>query len=165
MLYRIATINDIEQLVKCRKKQLIDEGIAPDKDIDSELIHFFQKRLNDNSMVEWVGIDHDTIVATAAIVFYDFPPTYDNQSGIKGYITNMYTAPEYRGKGIATLLIDKLVQEAKNRNVEKLWLGASKMGRPVYLRYGFKETDEWLELNDICNDEYGINYYMRGERR
>lgn len=149
MYYRTATIDDIEALVKLRKKQLIDEGIEANKDIDEELIIFFRKKLSDHSLVEWLVLDNETIIATAAIVFYDFPPTYTNKSGIKGYITNMYTAPEYRGKGIATSLLDKLVEEAKNRKVEKLWLGASKLGRPVYLKYGFKETNEWLELNDI----------------
>lgn len=69
---------------------------------------------------------------------------------MKGYVTNMYTAPEHRRRGIATLLLGKLVKEAKSRNVEKLWLHASKMGRPVYLKYGFQETDELLERKDIC---------------
>lgn len=89
MFYRIATENDIETLVALRKKQLIDEGIVPGCDIDNELTDFFTKKLSDNSMVEWVGIEDNVIVASAAIVFYDFPPTYINKSGIKGYITNM----------------------------------------------------------------------------
>lgn len=149
MYYRTATVDDIEVLVELRKKQLVDEGIAANKDIDKALMNFFRKKLGDNSLIEWIVSDNDIIIATAAIVFYEFPPTYTNKSGIKGYITNMYTAPEYRGRGIATSLLDKLVEEAKNRKVEKLWLGASKLGRPIYLKYGFKETNEWLELSDI----------------
>lgn len=152
--YRTATVDDIEALVKLRKKQLVDEGIVANKNIDEELTCFFRKKLGDHSLIEWIVLDNDRIIATAAIVFYEFPPTYTNKSGIKGYITNMYTAPEYRGRGIATSLLDKLVEEAKSRKVEKLWLGASKLGRPVYLKYGFKETNEWLELNDI--DTIGI---------
>lgn len=149
MYYRTATIDDIEVLVKLRKRQLVDEGIVANKSIDEELINFFRKKLGDNSLIEWIVLDNHIVIATGAIVFYEFPPTYTNKSGIKGYITNMYTAPEYRGRGIATSLLDKLVEEAKVRKVEKLWLGASKLGRPVYLKYGFKETNEWLELNDI----------------
>lgn len=146
---RKATINDIEVLADLRKKQLMDEGIEANKDIDEELIRFFQQKLTDNSLVEWVVEDEGKIIATAAIVFYEFPPTYTNKSGIKGYITNMYTDPAYRGRGIASSLLDTLVDEARERKVEKLWLGASKLGRPVYLKYGFKETNEWLELNTI----------------
>ena len=146
MNYRTATLDDIEVLVELRKKQLVDEGIDANKDINEELTNFFRKKLDDHSLIEWVVSGNDTIIATAAIVFYEFPPTYTNKSGVKGYITNMYTVPEYRGKGIATSLLDKLVEEAKTRKVEKLWLSASKLGRPVYLKYGFKETNEWLEL-------------------
>lgn len=58
----------------------------------------------------------------------------------------MYTKNAYRGKGIATTLLTKLVEEAKSLGIKKIWLGASKLGRPVYKKFGFKETDEWMEL-------------------
>jgi GNAT superfamily N-acetyltransferase len=96
--------------------------------------------------VEWVAEENNVIIATAAIVFYEFPPSYTNESGIKGYITNMYTAPAYRGRGIAASLLDKLRTEAKERKVQLLWLNASKMGRPVYQRLGFKDSYDWMEL-------------------
>lgn len=102
--------------------------------------------MEDDSLVEWVGVDDEKIVATSAIIFYEFPPSYTDKMGIKGYVTNMYTAPEYRGRGIASSLLDKLVEEARARNVKDLWLGASKMGRPVYLKYGFEELNSWLDF-------------------
>jgi len=146
MIYRIASTNDIETLVAIRKKQLIDEGIEPSIDIDKELFDFFHTKINDGSLVEWVVEDSTEIIATAAIVFYQFPPTYTNKTGWKGYITNMYTSDNYRKRGIATNLLEKLVEEAKSRKVKKLWLGASSLGRPVYERFGFKATGEWLDL-------------------
>ncbi|WP_411932304.1 GNAT family N-acetyltransferase [Priestia megaterium] len=59
----------------------------------------------------------------------------------------MYTEESYRGQGIATKLLTKLVAEAKTAGIIEIWLGASKLGRPVYKKFGFKETDEWLELD------------------
>ncbi|GFP75617.1 GNAT family N-acetyltransferase [Clostridium fungisolvens] len=147
MIYRKANISEIEQLSELRKQQLIDEGIEPNIDIDEELKVFFHNKLNDGSLIQWVVEDHDEIIATAAIVFYEFPPTYTNKSGKKGYVTNVYTKDNYRGRGIATTLLNKLVEESKMAGVMKLWLGASKLGRPVYKRFGFKENDSWLELN------------------
>ena len=146
MIYRIATPNDISTLVEIRKRQLIDEGIEPTIDIDKELFDFFHAKINDGSLVEWLVEDGAQIIATAAIVFYQFPPTYTNKTGWKGYITNMYTADSYRKRGIATHLLEKLVEEAKSRNVKKIWLGASTLGRPVYEKFGFKGTGEWLDL-------------------
>ena len=120
MFYRTAEIADIEVLVDLRKKQLMEEGLTPDSDIDGELTAFFQRKLQDRSLVEWVGLEGGAIVATAAVVFYDFPPSFANRTGVKGYVTNMYTAPEHRGKGVATALLDKLAAEAKARNVASL---------------------------------------------
>ena len=147
MNYRKADIKDIPLLVDIRKKQLIDEGIEPNIDIDEELTIYFNNKLADNSLVEWIAEEDNKIIATAAILFIDFPPTYTNKTGRKGYITNMYTEPNFRGKGIATGMLDRLVNEAKERNIHKILLVASKLGRPVYKKYGFQDTDEWLELN------------------
>ncbi|WP_176585791.1 GNAT family N-acetyltransferase [Priestia megaterium] len=147
MKFRKATVNEIDQLIYLRKKQLVDEGIEPNQEIDTELKEFFTNKMSDGSLVEWVVEDNDKIIATGAIIFYEFPPTYTNKSGKKAYITNMYTKESYRGQGIATKLLTKLVAEAKTAGIIKIWLGASKLGRPVYKKFGFNETDEWLELD------------------
>ncbi|MFB5189815.1 GNAT family N-acetyltransferase [Alicyclobacillus fastidiosus] len=147
MKYRKANIDDVDKLVDLRKRQLVGEGIAPNIDIDMELFSFFENKLNDGSLVQWVVENDEDIIACGGIIFYEFPPTYTNMSGKKGYITNMYTEKTYRGQGIATKLLTKLVDEAKNLGITKIWLGASKLGRPVYQKFGFKETNEWLELS------------------
>ena len=147
MKFRLGTPDDIGIMCALRKKQLVDEGISPSVDIDAELREFFEKKLRSGELVEWLLEEKDKIIATGDIVFYEFPPTYTNRSGVKGYITNMYTKPEYRGQGIATSMLARLAEEAKRRGVKKLWLGASKMGRPVYEKFGFKDSDGWLELN------------------
>lgn len=147
MNYRKANIDDMDILIELRKKQLVDEGIEPNVDIDSELYIFFKNKLSDNSLIQWLVEENGEVIACGAIIFYDFPPSYTNKSGRKAYITNMYTKENYRGQGIATSLLSKLVEEATNSGITKIWLGASKLGRPVYKKFGFKETDEWLELN------------------
>ena len=142
-----ATVNEIDQLIYLRKKQLVDEGIEPNQEIDTELKEFFTNKMSDGSLIEWIVEDNEEIIATGAIVFYEFPPTYTNKSGKKAYLTNMYTKESYRGQGIATKLLTKLVAEAKTAGIIKIWLGASNLGRPVYKKFGFKEADEWLELD------------------
>ncbi|MEH7275381.1 GNAT family N-acetyltransferase, partial [Neobacillus vireti] len=140
-------LDDINELIDLRKKQLVDEGIEPNIDIDTELNNFFKNKLSEGTLIQLLVEDNEAIIACGAIILYDFPPTYTNKTGKKGYITNMFTREDYRGQGIATSLLKKLVVEAKESGVSKLWLGASKLGRPVYKKFGFKETDEWLELN------------------
>ncbi len=147
MKYRKATIDDIDKLIELRKKQLVDEGIDPIIDIDTELSVFFKNKLSDGTLVQWLVEDQEEMIACGAVIFYEFPPSYTNKTGKKAYIANMYTNENYRGQGIATKLLTKLVDEVKISGISKIWLGASKMGRPVYKKFGFIETDEFLELN------------------
>ncbi|RDW20919.1 GNAT family N-acetyltransferase [Oceanobacillus chungangensis] len=147
MNYRKANIDDIDKLIELRKQQLVDEGIEPSGDIDKELNVFFHTKLSDSTLIQLLVEDKEEIIACGAIIFYEFPPSYTNKSGKKAYITNMFTKENYRGQGIATNLLTNLVDVAKESGISKIWLGASKLGRPVYKKFGFKETDEWLELN------------------
>ncbi|MDQ6597754.1 GNAT family N-acetyltransferase [Bacillus salipaludis] len=149
MKYRKANNEDIDLLVELRKKQLVDEGIEPNIDIEKELYVFFKNKLSDGTLIQWLVEDKEEIIACGAVIFYEFPPSYTNKTGKKAYIANMYTNENYRGQGIATKLLTKLVDEVKISGISKIWLGASKMGRPVYKKFGFTETDEFLELNII----------------
>ncbi|MEH6944781.1 GNAT family N-acetyltransferase [Bacillus sp. JJ722] len=149
MKFRKANNNDIKKLVELRKKQLVDEGLEPNIDIDSELTIFFKNKLSDGTLIQWLVEDKEEIIACGAVIFYEFPPSYTNKTGKKGYIANMYTNENYRGQGIATMLLTRLVEEVRTSGISKIWLGASKMGRPVYKKFGFIETDEYLELNII----------------
>ncbi len=147
MEFRKANNSDIPRLIELRKKQLIDEGIEPTINIDGELNEFFTNKLADHSLIQWVVEDGKQMVATGAVLFFDFPPSYTNKTGKRAYIANMYTSEDYRGKGIARNLLGRLVVDVKNAGVTKIWLGASAMGRPVYKKFGFKESDEYLELD------------------
>lgn len=147
MEYRKATTKDIAHLVELRKKQLLGEGMSPARDIDAELHSFFTDKMADGSLINWLAVDGHHIIATASILFYDFPPTYAAGSGKKGYVTNMYTEPEYRKQGIAFALLSNIVDEARNAGVTRLFLSASDLGRPVYERIGFLQSDRYMEMS------------------
>ncbi|WP_409300705.1 GNAT family N-acetyltransferase [Peribacillus sp. SCS-155] len=149
MEFRKATVKDIDLLIELRKKQLVDEGLNPDSEIDTELYLFFKNKLNDGSLIQWLVEDHAEVVACGAIMFYEFPPSYINKSGKRAYIANMYTNDRYRGQGIATKLLNILVDEAKQTGISNILLVASKLGRPVYKKFGFQEANEWLEFNCV----------------
>ena len=146
MNYRLSTIEDIPVLIDLRKKQLVDEGQSSDVDMDQELTEFFNKHFADNTLIEWMAEDDGKIVATAAVMLIEFPPAFTNPSGIKGYITNMYTDPKYRGRGMAKELLNKVLAEARDIGVKNILLAASDMGKPVYRKVGFEDAGEWMKM-------------------
>jgi len=63
------------------------------------------------------------------------------------YIMSMYTEPAFRGRGVASRLVDVMVRWATEHRYPRIFLHASKMGRPVYARAGFEDGNEMrLEL-------------------
>ena len=147
MIYRKATMNDVAKLMELRKQQLIDEGIEPSINMDGELRAFFEHKLSDGTLTQWLVEDQGEVVACGAVLFYEFPPSYTNKTGKKAYIANMFTDENYRGRGIAKELLAKLIEEVRAAGISKIWLGASEMGRPVYRKFGFTESDEYLEMD------------------
>ena len=147
MVFRKAEEKDIPDLCRIRKLQLIDEGMQPDTEIDRELDRYFRDRFADRSMVEWIAEEEGRIIATGAVLFMRFPPSYINPSGMKAYIANVYTAPDYRGQGIAQDMLARLIGEARERKVSAVWLLTSRPGRPAYRRFGFTESDRLMEYS------------------
>ena len=146
MIIRKAELKDAALLSETRKLQLIDEGIAPDCDIDSELDVFFKKWLVSKDFLQLIAEENGKLLSTAAVIYYDLPPSYTNKIGVRGYVTNVYTAPQHRRKGLSKMLLSELLKDAKKREIKKLWLGASKDGRPLYEKLGFIQQESYMEL-------------------
>ena len=152
MKFRRAELSDIKEISELRKLQIQDEGQSPDIDIDEDLHRYFEKYMGSGELIEWVAVEDDDdgsgdgrIIATAAIIFADYPPSFTNKTGRTGYVANVYTAPEYRGKGIAGQLLDKVEEEAKARGITKMILHASEAGRKAYLKSGYFDVDYEME--------------------
>lgn len=147
MNYRRATLKDAEILAELRYLQLLEEedqfkvdAIVP-KDFKSTLLHFFNQHLETDRYIQIVFEEDEKIVATGAIIIYQFPPSFDLENGLKAYVTNMYTVPNYRRKGLASKILEELKQYAKQKGALAMWLGASPLGEPVYLKSGFVKTE------------------------
>ena len=145
MIYRIAGEKDVELICELRTQQLIDEGSIP-RDIDAQLHAFFRQRIKDGTCIEWLAEENGKVIASAALIFYQFPPCYENPSGLRGYVAYVYTAPEYRNQGISSKLLELIKQTAAEHDCHELMLSTSEMGRNVYLRAGFHTADYWMEM-------------------
>lgn len=145
MAYRLATTDDMELLIDFRKRLLVEEGQTVSSNIDEQLRSFFEKQLNSDQFVQWIIEEEKAAIATGGIQFISFPPSYSNPTGIRGYILNMYTAPESRGRGLAKQLVERLLADATERNVHHIFLISSPMGKPLYKKIGFKENDIYME--------------------
>src|SRR5262249_27848829 len=62
--------------------------------------------------------------------------------GRYGVIINVFTEPNWRRRGVAELLLRRLIDWAKEQCIDRIVLHASKDGRVLYERLGFIASNE-----------------------
>ncbi len=143
---RRATVEDVEALTELRIRFLAEHTPAP-KDTEyealrKELRKYFTENIPKESFIAWLAESGNRIVATSGMVMWQMPANHFVKNGKQGYILNMYTLPEFRGRGICTALLEKLIGDAKALGLARLHLHASKMGEPIYRKRGFAEPGD-----------------------
>lgn len=149
--YKTATIEDIPLICEFRKTQLINNGAVFEESIDDELTRFFKDHFKHNSIHQIFAYQDGKAIATGAVLFYAYPPSHRNKTGMIAYISNMFTHPEYRKQGIATQILHLLEEETKNRGITFLKLEASPSGKPLYEANGYK-PDKLFSLTKRINE-------------
>ncbi len=150
MIYRKAAIEDLDELVRLRidfiKEVQKVESTDNDEQLRESLKEYFRETMKEDAFIAWLAVENGQIVGTSGVCFYKLPPSFKNISGKTAYIMNMYTLPGHRGKGIANVLLQKIVEEAKKHGCAKITLNATDMGRPIYRKYGFVDAQDDMVL-------------------
>lgn len=144
MNYRKAQISDVNVLVELRKKQLIDEGCFLNINIDNELKEYFLSSIADENIVIWVASENGNIISTCGVCFFQYPPSYSNPTGKVAYITNVYTKDEYRRQGIASMLLNHVMEVIIKREYKIIRLHASLQGKNIYKKMGFVDAEGYM---------------------
>ena len=153
---RLATRSDLDIISEHRARMFSDMGELPAKLFESflaqskETLHRMFER---NQYIGWLASLHDQpekIVAGAGVQLREMPPRpqpdangkIDIVSGRQAIIQNVYTEREWRRRGLATLLIKKIIDWTSEEGIASLVLHASDEGRALYEQLGFIQTTE-----------------------
>lgn len=116
------------------------------RELERQSYEYYRRALREGAHIAYLVFDGERFVGAGGVSFFQVMPTYHNPSGHKAYIMNLYTDPAYRRKGIATKTLDLLIAESKNKGVTAISLEATKMGRPLYEKYGFENMKDEMAL-------------------
>ena len=148
--YKRATMEDIEELVRTRIIVLrAANKLSDDEDmsvVEEKSYAYYRRALETGEHIAYLVYDNGKFIGAGGVSFYQVMPTYHNTTGKKAYIMNMYTASEYRRRGIAFHTLDLLVKDARKQGISQITLEATEMGRPLYERYGFVKMEDEMEL-------------------
>ena len=153
MVLRKANLDDIDLLIRLRIDYLNEEKGKLSHEEESTVIKqlrtYFTKHISNNTFIGVFAEIESNVVSMAYLSVFEKPANQTFITGVTGTLFNVLTYLEYRGKGIATKVINKVIEEAKALNVSRIDLFATSDGKYLYEKMGFKEpnyTAMYLEV-------------------
>ena len=147
--YKIATSEDIAELMAIRLEMLREVNFLPpdyifSEDFCSYSCNYFLN--GQHTTVLAVDEENGKTIGCATLCYMEFMPTFSHPTGKRAHLMNVYTAPDYRGQGIARRMVKWLIEEARRRGVTEISLDATASGRPLYRKLGFRDSEECMVL-------------------
>lgn len=153
---RLATVADADVIARHRARMFQDMGDLPPDLFESFRAKSREKILPMLAGGEYVGWlaspenEPNNIVAGAGAQLRDVMPHPAEHAN--GYVTvangrhaivlNVFTEPDWRRRGIAALLMKRIVDWSREQKLDRLVLHAAPDARALYERLGFVATTE-----------------------
>jgi GNAT superfamily N-acetyltransferase len=138
MRYRLGEIEDCEQLTELRLAMRKERDLTFSEDVlRINTLNFFRINIARGSHISFVCEHNGQIIATAGLTLFEMPPTDKLLNGKVAKLMNMYTVPNYRRNGIATKMLEFVMEYAREHEYYKIMLNTSPMGKKLYENFGF----------------------------
>lgn len=142
----IASPQDLSLLMQSRLEMLKEVNHLPES-------YLFPSDFIKHCEAYFQNADQTTVLATdggvvgcATLCYTNVMPTFSHPAGKRAHLMNVYTKPSHRGQGIASKMLQLLIDEALKRGVTEISLDATESGRPLYRKFGFIASTECMVL-------------------
>jgi ribosomal protein S18 acetylase RimI-like enzyme len=143
---REAILADAALIAEHRYAMFAEMGKSERAALDAMKSNFVprvERMIEAGKYVGWIVMGGERPVASGGFFELEWPPhPLDPAGEHRGYLLNFWVDPEYRGKGLARMLVRKGLAESKRRGLQVTALHASEAGRRVYEKMGFIGTSE-----------------------
>ncbi|MGO9585920.1 MAG: GNAT family N-acetyltransferase [Limisphaerales bacterium] len=113
-----------------------------------DVVASYAQRVNLNTLpLALVAIYHDTVIGTGSLKLQDL----DVRPQLTPWVGGIFVVKEYRGQGVATALIHRLIKEARRLSVKRLYLWTSS-AEVLYAKLGWMS----LERFDYCGHKISV---------
>jgi GNAT superfamily N-acetyltransferase len=153
---RLAAVSDAAVIGWHRARMFQDMKLVPELLFDSyraKCEAHLREHLASGKYVGWLGSPSDLpekVVAGAGVQLRRVLPHPVGEpngaitiaDGRHAIVLNVFTEPDWRRQGIATLLMREIIAWSQTERLDRLVLHASDEGRAIYERLGFVQANE-----------------------
>lgn len=140
MIVENANIEDIALLTELRLAYLKEDyGKLSEGDMEiigRDLPDYFKKNLNQNIFCYLIR-EGEEVAACAFLLVVEKPMSPAFITGKTGTVLNVYTKPQYRHKGYAKGIMNKILLDAVEKNLSVVELKSTEDGYRLYQSVGF----------------------------
>lgn len=123
-------------------------GAEPSRRLLVENRRYYRTHIADGSHLAFIAAVDGTDCGCGAICLTAELPSPDNPTGRCAYLMNIYVRSEFRNRGVAHAIVERLIMEAHVRGCCKIYLETTDMGEPVYSSLGFEPMEGMMKLHD-----------------
>ena len=145
VVYDIANISDISELVRLRILYMIDDfGSITDEEregMEKQLPGYFERELG-KKLIAFVARAEGRLVAAAYLLIIEKPANPFFLNGLDSEVLSVYTEEDYRGRGICSKLMKNMIAYATEHKISRIDLIATDDGYPIYKKLGFEDKTQ-----------------------
>jgi GNAT superfamily N-acetyltransferase len=146
LTFREAGPGDLSTILHHRRSMFRDMGegtVASLDRMDETTRPWLERALADGSYRAWLAESAEgKVVAGGGILIYPWPSRPEDPNTRRALILNVYTEPEFRRRGVARHLMQRMIGWLKEAGFKSVALHASDDGRALYEALGFQPTNE-----------------------
>lgn len=148
-----AGLDQIDELVSWRMETLKEVFHLSDDDdrlasLAQENRAFYERELAAGTHIACFALLDGVRVGCGSVCFQTEMPSPDNPHGTCAYLMNIYTRPDFQHKGVGKAVVLHLIEQAKRRGADKIYLETSLAGKHLYEEVGFKLHPYFMILRE-----------------
>lgn len=150
MKISLADHRDMDRLIKLRL-DFFQECFPPQSAEETArlaevLRAYYERHLGDDFLAVLAETPAGEAAAVAFLTLVERPASPAVPNGWIGEVGNVLVYPPYRHRGLATRIMERLIEEARSRGLARIDLAATPAGRAVYHKLGFVEHADHTQM-------------------
>lgn len=147
---RLATGDDLAELAEMRWDFRLEESdgvtVNDKPTFLAACVAFLARGLAEGRWAYWIAVVDGQIVSHIYVCTMEKVPKPNKLDDADGYVTNVYTRPAYRNRGIGSALMAHVKAWALEQDYNTLFVWPSEESVPFYRRAGFAGPSDLLEI-------------------
>ena len=134
---RLATYDDRRPIARMRRAWTEENACSAVEDDSFEARFDAWLEREQHQRLTWLGLVAGEPVAMLNVLVFTRMPRPGQQPSQWGYLANFFVAPELRGSGLGTRMLDACTSYADSHAFVRIVLSPSDRSVPLYARAGF----------------------------